>query len=555
MASKKYKITQKQANGDLLELRPETDADIVNVETGTGKYTGTATTVQGALQELKTAVDGKQAAFTDGSATIASKNTTTNIITLKAGVAQSGGAISNSSATDITLAKVAATGAYSDLSGTPIIPTVNNGTLTLKAGSNTETFTANQADGTTFEVTKSDLGLSNVTNDKQVKGLASGTTSGDIVTFGADGYTVTDSGKSFTTTAPGSSSTDNTIPTSKAVNTAITSAISGLPTPMQFKGSVGTDGTITWANLPSASTSTGYTYKVITDHSTTPICKVGDTIVSNGTDWVVIPSGDEPSGTVTSVGMTVPTGLSVSGSPITGSGTFNVTYASGYSIPTTTNQTTWTNKVTSVLVGSTEYTPDASTHKVSLPAYPTQLKNPYAITINAAGAKVTDYDGSAAKTISIAASTTAGAFTVSDGTTTKTVTLAGSFTDNNQTVKSGTSTFGANAAVDIVGATGGNVSVTADTTNNKLTLDITGTIADSHIASASTWNGKYTKPSGGIPSSDLATSGVTAGTYSAVTVNNKGIVTAGLQVVEVGTTGQTTPSANLVAGGLFFKEI
>ena len=43
-------------------------------------------------------------------------------------------------------------------------------------------------------------------------------------------------------------------------------------------------------------------------------------------------------GTVTSVGMTVPTGLSVSGSPITTSGTLDVTLASGYSIPTTTKQ-------------------------------------------------------------------------------------------------------------------------------------------------------------------------------------------------------------------------
>ncbi len=70
-----------------------------------------------------------------------------------------------------------------------------------------------------------------------------------------------------------------------------------------------------------------------------------------------------------------------------------------------------------------------------------------------------------------------------------------------------------------------------------------------------TWNAKYDKPSGGIPSTDLATSGVTAGTYSAVTVNNKGIATAGGQIVEVGRTNQTTPSASLAVGGIFFKEI
>ena len=46
-------------------------------------------------------------------------------------------------------------------------------------------------------------------------------------------------------------------------------------------------------------------------------------------------------GTVTSVDMTVPTGLSVSGNPITGAGTLAVTYSSGYSIPTTASQTNW----------------------------------------------------------------------------------------------------------------------------------------------------------------------------------------------------------------------
>lgn len=41
-----------------------------------------------------------------------------------------------------------------------------------------------------------------------------------------------------------------------------------------------------------------------------------------------------PEGTVTSVGMTVPTGLSIAGSPITGAGVLAVSLASGYIIPT-----------------------------------------------------------------------------------------------------------------------------------------------------------------------------------------------------------------------------
>lgn len=118
---------------------------------------------------------------------------------------------------------------------------------------------------------------------------------------------------------------------------AVYTAINNLPTPMQFKGTIGDAGsgaTYAWSQLPSASSSEGFTYKVISDHSSAPVCKAGDTIISNGTGWIVVPSGDEPSGTVTNVAMTVPTGLTVSGSPITSSGTLAVSLASGYVIPT-----------------------------------------------------------------------------------------------------------------------------------------------------------------------------------------------------------------------------
>lgn len=66
----------------------------------------------------------------------------------------------------------------------------------------------------------------------------------------------------------------------------------------------------------------------------------GQVLTSNGASaepsWTTITTG-----TVTSVGMTVPTGLSIAGSPITSSGTLAVTFASGYSIPTTSSQTNW----------------------------------------------------------------------------------------------------------------------------------------------------------------------------------------------------------------------
>lgn len=51
--------------------------------------------------------------------------------------------------------------------------------------------------------------------------------------------------------------------------------------------------------------------------------------------------GLDKTGTVTSVGLSVPTGFSVSSSPITTSGTLGITFASGYSLPTTAKQNNW----------------------------------------------------------------------------------------------------------------------------------------------------------------------------------------------------------------------
>jgi hypothetical protein len=65
----------------------------------------------------------------------------------------------------------------------------------------------------------------------------------------------------------------------------------------------------------------------------------GQVLRYNGTTWVN--STESYVGTVTSVAMTTPTGLTVTGSPITTAGTLALGLASGYSIPTTASQATW----------------------------------------------------------------------------------------------------------------------------------------------------------------------------------------------------------------------
>jgi len=65
----------------------------------------------------------------------------------------------------------------------------------------------------------------------------------------------------------------------------------------------------------------------------------GKYLTTNGSElsW----EAGDGSGTVTSVDISVPTGLQASGNPITASGTLAISYASGYAIPTTASQTNW----------------------------------------------------------------------------------------------------------------------------------------------------------------------------------------------------------------------
>ena len=134
---------------------------------------------------------------------------------------------------------------------------------------------------------------------------------------------------------------DQDAATKKYVDTAITNITDA----MVFKGTIGkSGGSGTIATIPTSSVRIGDTYKIIEEDksisasaSTTGsavTAKIGDTIVATATTpkWTVIPSGDEPSGTVTSVAVSNATngGLSISGSPITSSGTITIGLDSAY---------------------------------------------------------------------------------------------------------------------------------------------------------------------------------------------------------------------------------
>ena len=162
------------------------------------------------------------------------------------------------------------------------------------------------------------------------------------------------------------------LPTLDKVN----ALLEAMPEPMQFKGSLGTGGTIT--TLPDVSSlNEGFTYKVITAGTYAgQIAKIGDTFISDGTQWVLIPSGDEPSGTVTSIKIKANTPINIdTDEAITNSGERTISHANSgatagnygdSAAQTPTYGATF--KVPYVAVNETGHVTEISEHTVKIPA-------------------------------------------------------------------------------------------------------------------------------------------------------------------------------------------
>jgi hypothetical protein len=130
----------------------------------------------------------------------------------------------------------------------------------------------------------------------------------------------------------------------------VTSVALSAPTGFSVGGSpVTSSGTLALSfasgySLPSDATQATWTAKQNALNGTGFVKIVGTTISYDNSTYYLAsnPAGYTTNvGTVTSVAMSVPTGLSISGSPITTSGTLALSLIAGYSIPTTSSQGTW----------------------------------------------------------------------------------------------------------------------------------------------------------------------------------------------------------------------
>jgi microcystin-dependent protein len=178
--------------------------------------------------------------------------------------------------------------------------------------------------------------------------------------------------------------------------------------------------------------------------------------------------------------MTVPTGLSVSGTPITASGTLALTLTAGYSIPTTTDQTNWgtayTNRITSLTVTGSSGAATLSSNTLNIPTYTLA-----GLGGQASSASLTSLAGLTYASASFVKMTAAGTFGLDTSTyltANQSITLSGDVT--------GSGTTAITTTLATVGVAKGGTGLTTLTANNVILGN--GTSTPSFVAPGSSGN-------------------------------------------------------------------
>lgn len=386
------------------------------------------------------------------------------------------------------------------------------------------------------------------------------------ITLAIDSTVATLSGTQTLTnkTISGASNTLTNIGNSSLTNSSIT--INGSAISLGGSVSVGTVTSVSGTAPISVATGTSTPAISISQASST----------TNGylssTDWNTFNNKSNTNGTVTSVAMTVPTGLSISGTPITTSGTLALTLTTGYSIPTTASQTNWDSAYTQRLQwdgGSTNLV--AATGRTSLGGTTVgqnffTLTNPTAITfprINADNT-VSALDAATFRTaIGAGTSSTTGTVTSVGGTgTVSGLTLSGTVTTTGNLTLGGTlavtpSNFSSQTANTFLAAPNGlagtptfRAIVAADipTLNQNTTgtaSNVTGTVAIANGGTGSTSAAGALTNLGAYPSSNPSGYTSNTGTVTSITAGT------GLSGGTITTTGTIALANTAVTAGSY----
>ena len=298
-----------------------------------------------------------------------------------------------------SLAKVATSGSYNDLSGKPTIPSVGNGKITVKQGGITKgTFTVNQTGATTIELTDNDTTYGVAT--ASANGLMSSTDKSKLDNLQVGGRNLLANTDVIYTSTKNDTSFRNyefSVVSDINLNDLIGKKVvysfwlhsPGERTqhetaPNQMKNRFGSHGTIIWQDSTGANPNrTAYPFT-----SNLGLTKEKTRVYAT---YTITP----PVGYDTIIDMSV---------------TFQL-----YARPSDTNDATWEIGQPKLEIGTipTDWTPapedlaekDHTHTKSEITDFPTSLKNPKGlrVQVNGDGASEVRYDGSVAKTINFVA--------------------------------------------------------------------------------------------------------------------------------------------------------
>ena len=397
--------------------------------------------------------------------------------------------------------------------------------------------------------------LSSANEVENILGLSHGGTArslvpnaGAMIWSGADGLYVGPPGSAGQVLVSGGTAAPTwgsaLVISNQDANVVYAGPASGSAAPTAFRALVNDD-------LPAS----GVTANTYGSASLVPVITVNSKGVITGVSTASITA----TGTVTSVAMTVPTGLSISGSPIETSGTLALTFASGYSIPTDTNQTNWSTAYTQTQQwngGSTNLV--ATTGRTSLGGTTVgqsmfTLTNPSAITfprfnadntvsaLNAADFRTAIGAGSGTGTVTTVSVVSANGFagTVADATTTPAITLTTSI--------SGMLKGSASALVAATSGTDFSAGTSALTTGILKSTTSTGALTIAVAADFPTLNQNTTGTAAGLSATLAIASGGTNSTATP-TAGGAGYGTGTAHAyTAAGTAGQVLTSAGASA--------
>lgn len=296
-----------------------------------------------------------------------------------------------------SLAKVATSGSYNDLSDKPTIPSVGNGRITIKQGGITKgTFTVNQSGATAIELDDNDTHYTskNVVGSSadDTNNTTTALTNGNVFLNSVENGSVTSSHN-----IKGIGGT--TVSTDKSGNIIIKAPTSSGGTYSAGTGLSLSGTTFNHSNSVTAGTAQGDASKTLTFGGTFTVPTVTydaqGHVTGKGTTTMTMPANPNTDTKNTA------------GSTDTSSKIFLIGAKSQAANPQTySHDTAYVGTDGCLYSGGTKVSVNGHTHtKSQITDFPTSLKNPNGlrVQVNGDGASEVRYDGSAAKTINIKA--------------------------------------------------------------------------------------------------------------------------------------------------------